>query len=658
MVYNGFITADERGNDMRGFKKVLGIALALALLLTVLYPVLQTVAAAEFILEPSQLQGSDYTDSDKLAKALDEVFAGDIDIYSDGAFTLEVSMPVGISMSNSTQYYVKSQTSGNPISGWQCYIYGNAVYNKLFREWVGHANGFAHSQTVIPGGRNELSYEVMQQAGVRCGAYLRTTGNSDGSYSSNVGHSMIILTYDRDTITYLEGNGDGNGLIRVTIRTWDDFNLRQLSGRGRYIAHMVQPTEEVYQSQYPSCTHEGYDGVGVCADCGAVYDWQSTLDPWAKGIYRLTEKVTPRSDGPYSAATAASLTLLKDQKIQTTGQYRNAFDQIWYSAQDDAGNTFYINGASLKFVEYLPLEATCKDFSPEDGAELEQKSYPVKGTVSANYPLKSISGYLDGELYATWTAENETTTQVDLRQTDLNHKLTFSKLEGGRHQVMVVVWSYVHGQAVTVHESEFFTVSPEPCSHDYTGTVTLDATCTEDGLLTYTCSKCGDAYTRTIAAHGHDYQQNVCTYCADRLILANLSGKILAGGKAGEPLKITLTQEGQEVYTVTVSTDAYSLTELLPGTYTVMAAKSDCVPLTAELTLEPGDSTFDIKVCVPGDLNGDRNLNIGDVGKLYAHIRKTSMLEDPYGLLCADYNADGIINIGDAGKLYGTLRKK
>ena len=66
MVYNGFITADERGNDMRGFKKVLGIALALALLLTVLYPVLQTVAAAEFILEPSQLQGSDYTDPEIL----------------------------------------------------------------------------------------------------------------------------------------------------------------------------------------------------------------------------------------------------------------------------------------------------------------------------------------------------------------------------------------------------------------------------------------------------------------------------------------------------------------------------------------------------------------------------------------------------------------
>jgi hypothetical protein len=118
---------------------------------------------------------------------------------------------------------------------------------------------------------------------------------------------MIILAYDLETITYLEGNGDGNGLIRVAIRTWSDFNLRQLSGRGRYIAHMVQPTEEFYQSQYPSCPHEVYEGNGVCTTCGTVYDWEATLDPWAKGIYRLTENVTPRVDAPYHAAAAAEL---------------------------------------------------------------------------------------------------------------------------------------------------------------------------------------------------------------------------------------------------------------------------------------------------------------------------------------------------------------
>ena len=657
MGYNGSITEDERGNDMRSFKKGLGIGLALALLLTVLHPALQRVAAAEFILEPSSLHGSDYTESEELATALDEIFAGDIDIYSDGAFSAEVSMPVGLYMDNDTQYYVKSQTSGNPVSGWQCYIYGNAVYNKLFREWVGHANGFAHSFVVIPGGANALSYEIMAQAGVRCGAYLRTTGNSDGSYSSNVGHSMIVLAYDQDAITYLEGNGDGNGLIRVTVRSWEDFNLRQLSGRQRYIAHMVQPTEEMYETLYPACPHETYEGYGVCTACGTVFDWEGTVDPWAQVVCQLQERVIPRLDAPYSTAPEAPVTLEKNQLIRTTGQYRNAYDQIWFSGVDDAGNAFYINGTSLKFVEYLPLEAVCTDFSPADGAVLEQKSYPVKGTVTANFPLKTVSGYLDGELYATWTADNETTTQVDLRQTDLNKKLSFSKLEGGKHRVTVVVQSYVHGQSVTVHESEFLTLSAEPCSHDYIGTVTRDATCTENGLLTYTCVKCSDAYTRTIVAHGHDYWNGVCNYCADRLILANLSGSLLTGGTEAEPVTITLSSQGEEAYTATVTTDAYTITDILPGTYEITVTKSGYVPLPMELTLEPGDTVLDIQLCIPGDVTGDGRLNIGDVGKVYSHVRGSKKLEEAYVLLCADYNGDGTVNIGDTGKLYSLVRQ-
>ena len=657
MGYNGSITVYERGNDMPSIKKVLSVVLALTILFTAFYPVLQPVSAAEFILEPSQLNGGDYTTSDQLAKALDEVFAGNIDIYSDGAFTSAVLMPVGLSMSNSDLYYVKSHTSGNAISGWQCYIYGNAVYNKLFREWVGHANGFAHSQVVIPGGGNSLSYELMEQAGVRCGAYLRTTGNSDGSYSSNVGHSMIILAYDQESITYLEGNGDGYGLIRVAIRTWSDFNTRQLSGRGRYIAHMVQPAEEYYQSNYPECSHEEYEGYGVCKACGQVFDWQSTLDPRMPGIFRLTERVTPRVDAPYSTATASELTLVTGQQITTTGLYRNAYDQIWYSAVDEAGNAFFINAASLKFVEYLPLEATCTDFSPADGAILEKKSYPVKGTITSNYPLKSVSGYLDGDLYATWTADNGTTTQVDLRQTDLNHKLTFSKLEGGKHTVKVVVQSYVHSQPVIVHESVFYTVTTDPCNHDYTGTVTRDATCTEDGLLTYLCYKCADSYTRIIAAPGHHYVDGVCSYCQDSLPLLNLGGSVIAGGNTEEAIHITLIQEGKEICTTLASNNAYTITGILPGTYLLTVNKADCVPLSIEVTLEQTDLVLDIKICLPGDVNGDNRINIGDVSKLYGHIRGNGKFEDPYVLLCADYNGDGIVNIGDVGKLYNLVRQ-
>ena len=70
---------------MRVFKKGLGIVLALAIAIASLYPVLQQVTAAEYqyIEDPSKLKGLDYTTSEELAKVLEEVFAGDIDIELD-----------------------------------------------------------------------------------------------------------------------------------------------------------------------------------------------------------------------------------------------------------------------------------------------------------------------------------------------------------------------------------------------------------------------------------------------------------------------------------------------------------------------------------------------------------------------------------------------
>ena len=46
----------------------------------------------------------------------------------------------------------------------------------------------------------------------------------------------------------------------------------------------------------------------------------------------------------------------------------------------------------------------------------------------------------------------------------------------------------------------------EECSHSYSSKVTTAAGCTTEGVRTYTCSKCGDSYTESIAATGHSYQ--------------------------------------------------------------------------------------------------------------------------------------------------------
>ena len=49
---------------------------------------------------------------------------------------------------------------------------------------------------------------------------------------------------------------------------------------------------------------------------------------------------------------------------------------------------------------------------------------------------------------------------------------------------------------------------PASHSHHYTSKITTEPSCTAAGIITYTCS-CGDSYTEAIAASGHDYHSRI-----------------------------------------------------------------------------------------------------------------------------------------------------
>lgn len=49
--------------------------------------------------------------------------------------------------------------------------------------------------------------------------------------------------------------------------------------------------------------------------------------------------------------------------------------------------------------------------------------------------------------------------------------------------------------------------TPAPHTHSYTSSVTVQPTCSSTGVMTYTCSGCGDSYTETIPTTGHVTQE-------------------------------------------------------------------------------------------------------------------------------------------------------
>lgn len=58
-------------------------------------------------------------------------------------------------------------------------------------------------------------------------------------------------------------------------------------------------------------------------------------------------------------------------------------------------------------------------------------------------------------------------------------------------------------------------IIPGNHEHDYTEEITKEATCTKDGIKTYTCG-CGDSYSENIPAIGsHNFVDGVCTVCGE-----------------------------------------------------------------------------------------------------------------------------------------------
>ena len=88
--------------------------------------------------------------------------------------------------------------------------------------------------------------------------------------------------------------------------------------------------------------------------------------------------------------------------------------------------------------------------------------------------------------------------------------------------------------------------------HSYSSKVTTAATCTTAGVKTFTCSKCKTSYTETIAATGHSYVNGICSNCgkADPNCNHSYTAKVTTAA--------TCTTEGVKTYTCSKCGDVYT----------------------------------------------------------------------------------------------------
>ena len=227
---------------MRNWKNRVSLFVCFCMSLCLLSGIAVTAEASQedyrWITKREEVDGSDFTGSAVLAAALNDIFDGNANVYYDPDFTKMVDTELGSSRvpNNGVNRYVGPYGENEDNVGTSCWIYANGVYYTLFGECTGNGTAGEHSEKLDLSNSKDykFTYENFLTWGVRPepGALIRT----------RCGHSLVILDYDEDYVTILDGNGNGKGLIAIRKMKWDSQGFR-----AKYI---IQPTQLYFDMLY------------------------------------------------------------------------------------------------------------------------------------------------------------------------------------------------------------------------------------------------------------------------------------------------------------------------------------------------------------------------------------------------------------------------
>ena len=126
----------------------------------------------------------------------------------------------------------------------------------------------------------------------------------------------------------------------------------------------------------------------------------------------------------------------------------------------------------------------------------------------------------------------------------------------------------------------------------------------------------------------------------------------------GENLTVELWLEGAQAasYSAVITDSSYCFENVPQGNYVLKISMDHGVTREYPLTAGDQELALDVKISPMGDVTGDGRINLGDVARVYSHIRGTSSVSDEYALSCADTNGDTRINLGDVAKIYSHIR--
>lgn len=168
------------------------------------------------------------------------------------------------------------------------------------------------------------------------------------------------------------------------------------------------------------------------------------------------------------------------------------------------------------------------------------------------------------------------------------------------------------------------------------------------------CDKCSCWIPHDCTDRDGDHACDQCGKVMDISVKITVTGNVTA-----DPLTTLYFYEGSypSVFaTVTGSPATHTFRCAANSRFQLVIMKTGHPSRTFSYNTYLNDITINTELCPYGDASQDGKVNVGDVSKIYAHVRGTSEISEDYAFECADVSGDGDLTVGDTAKVYAHIR--
>lgn len=355
----------------------------------------------------------------------------------------------------------------------------------------------------------------------------------EGVHYRGQGHCIVFTDFIKNGDDYIFYAIDGvdelyNCLGRQEVtKTWQykyngakNFYASMSNSADGYIAYIDAPQKSTHTcTNYETYKNGSSKVLGACKECHKEFDWFSKLEivngqatlKDSKKKYKVNLYQKPYED----ADKLVSGKVLK--KLSIIGKLKNAYGNEWYAIdyQSNSGKvTGYIYAGTLNdnyivttYVEQEPIKyansteththnynynngqcycgavkPTAQQTNAASTLKIKLTKYPVqhtqgknfglRGTISSNYKIKRIYGYIkqNGNIIQS-TEDSPNAKSVEVKKQKLNNNLVFETLGAGNYTLEVCAVD-ASGNSITVTKN--FTVVGQTVKAESTLSVNLD----------------------------------------------------------------------------------------------------------------------------------------------------------------------------------------